>query len=144
VFLNFCVFPFLNLQLQTPGRRVALAMVALHSFALPTATHATHPNSFVFIFRIFKGILPQKKLYRTNLVPWDLEETRDRTSKQPAMRPPGNPHGPRGPREQTLRPKFSILGGFFGPSDRNEFLPHPITLQNMRFGDKIFFVFGSL
>ena len=40
MFLHFCVFSFLNLQLQTPGRRVALAMVALHSFALPTATHA--------------------------------------------------------------------------------------------------------
>ena len=54
MFLHFCVFLFLNLQLQTPGRRVALAMVALHSFALPTATHPRTPNSFIFKFRIFK------------------------------------------------------------------------------------------
>ena len=40
---------------------------------------------------------------------------------------------PRGPREQTLRPKCSILGVFW-PFQPKRALPHPIIIQNMRFG----------
>ena len=40
---------------------------------------------------------------------------------------------PRGPREQTLRPKFSILGVFW-PIRPKRTLPHPINIHNMRFG----------
>ena len=40
---------------------------------------------------------------------------------------------PRGPREQTLRLKFSILGVFW-PFRPKRALPHSITIQNMRFG----------
>ena len=40
---------------------------------------------------------------------------------------------PPGPREQNLRPKFSILGVFW-PFRPKRALPHPITIQNMGFG----------
>ena len=39
---------------------------------------------------------------------------------------------PQGPKEQTLRPKFSILGVFW-PFCPKRALPHPISIQNMRF-----------
>ena len=45
---------------------------------------------------------------------------------------------PRGPREQTLRPKLSIFDVFW-PFRQKRALPHPITIQNMRFGlQKVF------
>ena len=48
---------------------------------------------------------------------------------------------PGGPREKTLRPKFSILGVFW-PFRPQQPSPHPIAIQNMMFGRKKFFCGG--
>ena len=55
---------------------------------------------------------------------WDLEVTRDETSRQPA---------------RSLKSVLVLLAQILGPLGPPEVQPHPITIQNMRFGRLNFF-----
>ena len=80
-------------------------------------------------------ILPQKNFYRPNLIFWIVMGCGKAHFGRKGQKTPKKENFglkvflmcrlPRGPREQTLRPKFSILGGFLAlPTETSFTTPH--------------------
>ena len=78
-----------------------------------------------------------------------IKSSREKFFKAIQKRIEGPPLAVRGaaslmvPGGQTLRPKFSSLGGFW-PLPPKGAIPHPITIQNVMFRSKEFFLWDDL
>ena len=76
---------------------------------------------------VLKGIAPQKKFYRLNLIFWDLKGQRRGAAPMKPLRRPSRSLGTK------FETKIFKFRWFLGPSDQKQPIPHPITIQNMRF-----------